>query len=303
MEVNRGMKLNRRVLKETATGYGFIGFSVIGVLIFWTLPLIFSVGISFSEWDFVQGIKGIKFVGLENYVEMWKDEWFLVSLKNNIIYTISYVPILMILSFFVALLLKDFVYGQKLAKLGLYSPYIVNVVAVSAVWMALFSRFGPIVTFLQRLGMENPPIFIADIRFAMAAVVLISVWGGLGYTSLLFLAGLVNIPEDLYEAAQIDGANGLQRLVNVTIPMLSPTTFFITVTSIIGSFKVFGIINIMTQGGPGNATTMLVYNIYRTAFRFGKMGFAAAQGIVLLIMILTITLIQFYYQNRFSAEG
>jgi multiple sugar transport system permease protein len=271
-------------------------------MIFWTLPLIFNGIISFSEWDFVQGIKGIKFIGFDNYVEMWKDEWFLSSLKNNIVFTVSYVPILMIASFFFAILIKDKIFGQKFTKLGLYIPYIVNVVAISAVWLALFSNIGPIVGFLKWIGIENPPVFIADLKYALPAVTFICIWQGLGYTALIFLSGLVNIPEDLYEAADIDGASPSQKLMHVTIPMLSPTTFFILVTTVINSFKVFGLINNMTQGGPGSSTTMLVYNIYRTGFAFGKMGFAAAQGMTLLVFIFMITLIQFFYQKKTAIE-
>ena len=127
---------------------------------------------------------------------------------------------------------------------------------------------------------------------------MICVWQNLGYTVILFLSGMINVSKDLYEAAAIDGANGLARIWYVTIPMLSGTTFFIVITSVINSFKVFGLINLMTHGGPGTATTMLVYNIYRTAFQFGKLEFASAQGIVLLAIIFFITVLQFRIQKR-----
>ena len=165
--------------------------------------------------------------------------------------------------------------------------------------------------------MENPPVFVSDLRWALPAIVLICIWQNLGYTVILFLSGMINVPRDLYEAAAIDGAgvlrtftqiimpqlkaNGIARIWYVTIPMLSGTTFFIVITSIINSFKVFGLINLMTHGGPGTATTMLVYNIYRTAFQFGKLEFASAQGIVLLAIIFFITWIQFRIQKRNEA--
>lgn len=173
-----------------------------------------------------------------------------------------------------------------------------NVVAVSAVWLALFSDNGPILNFLRWLGIDNPPVFIADLKWALPTVIFICIWQNLGYTVILFLSGLVNVPADLYEAAEIDGANIFQKVRYVTIPMLSGTTFFIVITSIINSFKVFGIINLMTHGGPGTSTTMLVYNIYRTAFQFGKLEFASAQGIVLLIVIFIITWFQFRAQKK-----
>ena len=157
--------------------------------------------------------------------------------------------------------------------------------------------------------MSNPPVFISDLHWALPTIVMICVWQNLGYTVILFLSGMINVSKDLYEAAAIDGANGLARIWYVTIPMLSGTTFFIVITSVINSFKVFGLINfnsfkvfglinLMTHGGPGTATTMLVYNIYRTAFQFGKLEFASAQGIVLLAIIFFITWLQFRIQKR-----
>ncbi len=262
-----------RSIKTAAKGYAFIGINLIGVLIFWTIPLIFSFIISISKWDYSKGIKGIKLTGLSNYIEMWKDEWFRASLINNIIFTISFVLILVVLSFVVAYVLNEYVVGKKLVQLGLYLPYIVNIVAISAVWLALFSNNGPVIGLLKKVGIENPPVFIADLHWALPTIVLICVWQNLGYTVILFLSGMVNIPKDLYEAAAIDGANVLQKIRYVTIPMLSGTTFFIVITSIINSFKVFGLINLMTHGGPGTSTTMLVYNIYRTAFQYGKLEF------------------------------
>lgn len=284
-------------MQALAKGYAFIGINLIGVLVFWTLPLLLSFLISISKWDLSKGISGIRIIGFSNYIEMWKDEWFRASLFNNIIFTGSYVVILVVLSFLVAYLMNEYVIGKKLAQLGLYVPYIVNVVAISAVWLALFSNNGPIVSFLRFLGMEHPPVFIADVHWAMPAMIFICVWQNLGYTVMLFISGLVNIPKDLYEAADIDGANLFAKIRFITIPMLSATTFFIVITSVINSFKVFGLINLITKGGPGTSTTMLVYNIYRTAFQFGKLEFASAQGIVLLLLIFVITWIQFRAQK------
>lgn len=284
------------------TGYAFIGINVLGVCFFWVVPLLFSLVLSLSKWDQSQGLAGIKLTGFGNYIKMWSDEWFQASFINNIVFTALYVVMLLVLSFFVALFLKEKIIGKKLVQMGLYMPYVVNVVAIAAVFLALFSRMGPISTGLQALGMDEPPLFLNESRYALMTVAVICVWQSLGYTAMVFLSGLVNISEDLYEAAEIDGAGWWKRLVYVTIPMLGQTTFFVLVTTIINSFKVFGLINIMTSGGPGSSTTMLVYNIYRTAFRFNKMEFASAQGIVLLIIIFIISIIQFRIQNRRDAE-
>lgn len=291
----------KKALANIAKGYAFIGINLIGVLVFWTFPLIFSFIISISKWDYTKGINGLKFTGFGNYIDMWKDEWFRASLINNIIFTVFFVLLLVVIAFILAYILNEYVIGKKLAQLGLYLPYIVNIVAISAVWLALFSNNGPVVSILKALGVEDPPIFIADMHWALPTIIFICVWQNLGYTVMLYLSGLVNIPKDLYEAAAIDGANVIQRIHYVTIPMLSGTTFFIIVTSIINSFKVFGLINLMTNGGPGSSTTMLVYNIYRTGFQFGKLEFASAQGIVLLIIIFIITWLQFRIQRRNEA--
>lgn len=291
----------KKALANIAKGYAFIGINLIGVLVFWTFPLIFSFVISISKWDYTKGISGLKFTGFGNYIDMWKDEWFRASLINNIIFTVFFVLLLVVIAFILAYILNEYVIGKNLAQLGLYLPYIVNIVAISAVWLALFSNNGPVVSILKALGVEDPPIFIADMHWALPTIIFICVWQNLGYTVMLYLSGLVNIPKDLYEAAAIDGANVIQRIHYVTIPMLSGTTFFIIVTSIINSFKVFGLINLMTNGGPGSSTTMLVYNIYRTGFQFGKLEFASAQGIVLLIIIFIITWLQFRIQRRNEA--
>ena len=294
-------RMSKKV-KNALTGYSFIAINVIGVIFFWVIPLIFSFVLGISKWDMSKGLAGIKITGLQNYIAMWKDEWFQASFLNNIIFTVAYVVLLLVLSFFAALLLKEKVFGKKLAQMGMYLPYVVNVVAIAAVFLAIFSREGPISVFLKALGVEEPPLFLNDTRFALATMVLICVWQTMGYTAMLFLSGLINIPDDLYEAAAIDGAGWWQKTRNVTIPMLSSTSFFIMVTTIINSFKVFGLINVMTSGGPGNSTTMLVYNIYRTAFRFNKIEFASAQGIVLLVIIFIISVIQFRIQNKQMEE-
>lgn len=294
-------KERKKELKAAAKGYAFIGINLIGVLVFWTFPLIFSFVISISKWDYTKGIGGLQFTGFDNYIDMWRDEWFRASLINNVIFTVFFVLLLLVIAFILAYILHEYVVGKKLAQLGLYLPYIVNIVAISAVWLALFSNNGPVVSILKTLGIEEPPVFIANVRWALPTIIFICVWQNLGYTVMLYLSGMVNIPKDLYEAASIDGANVFQRIRYVTIPMLSGTTFFILVTSIINSFKVFGLVNLMTNGGPGSSTTMLVYNIYRTGFQFGKLEFASAQGIVLLLIIFVITWFQFRIQKRNEA--
>lgn len=292
----------KKQMKNALTGYSFIGFNVIGVCFFWVVPLIFSLVLSLSKWDQSKGLAGIRLIGFKNYINMWSNEWFRVSLRNNVVFTVLYVSMLIVLGFLLALVLKEKILGKKLVQMGVYMPYVVNTVAIAAVFLALFSREGPISGLQRFFGIEDPILFLNESRFALVTVTVICVWQALGYTAMLFLAGMVNIPKDLYEAADIDGAGWWKKTFYITIPMLGQTTFFVLITTIINSFKVFGLINIMTSGGPGNSTTMLVYNIYRTAFRFNKMEFASAQGIVLMIIIFIITMIQFAVQKRQEAN-
>lgn len=174
-----------------------------------------------------QGNQGNQDPGIFQLCGMWRDAWFRASLINNIVFTVSYVAVLIVLSFMVAYVLNEYVIGKKFVQLGLYLPYIVNIVAISAVWLALFSNNGPILNLLRKIGMENPPVFVSDLRWALPAIVLICIWQNLGYTVILFLSGMINVPRDLYEAAAIDGANGIARIWYVTIPMLSGTTFLL----------------------------------------------------------------------------
>jgi multiple sugar transport system permease protein len=290
-----------RKQREIITGYGLIAPNLLGTLIFWTIPVIFAVVIAFTEWDFIYGLQGIKFIGVEHFVKMWNDEWFLVSLKNNLIFLITTVPVSIAMTLVLIVFIKDcLLVGKKYIKAALYIPRITSVVAIAVVWHAMMSKYGPVMSLIRSLGFENPPVFLADSKYALFVVIFIQIWSWLGYGTLIYLSGLLNIPKELYESSEIDGASSWQKFTKITIPMVSSTTFFLLITKIFESFKVFGLINALTEGGPGNSTTVLVYNIYRTAFRFYKMGYASAMGVVMLIIVMIITLIQWHYQRKFT---
>ncbi|HHW49653.1 MAG TPA: sugar ABC transporter permease [Clostridiaceae bacterium] len=291
------MKVSRR-FKENLIAYFFIGPNFIGFTTFIILPVILTLVVSFTEWQFTAGLKGMKFIGLKNYIDMWKDDWFISSIKNNLYYTLGTVPVTMVLALLSAVALNKYVFGKNIIRLMFFLPYISNIVVVSTVWFIMYADTGPITKLIEQLGVKNPPYWLADVKWAMPAIILMTVWMNLGYTMVIYLAGLQNIPNDLYEACEIDGANAIQKFRHITIPALSPTTFFILITSIINSFKVFGQINIMTQGGPGTSTTVLVYYIYQAAFKFWKIGYASAISWVLFIIIFTITLIQWKGQKK-----
>ena len=295
------MRISRQ-MKTNFAGYAFIAPNFIGFLLFMGFPVIFSFIISFTNWDYTQGFQTIQFNAGKNYLEIWSDDWFIASLRNNLIYTIGTVPLTIFSALIISVILDKYVIGKTAVKLMTFMPYISNVVAVSIVWVMMLAPQGPVTLFVKFIGVQDPPKWLADMNWALYAVIIMSIWGGIGYCVLIYTAALRSVPHDLYEAADIDGAKELHKFFKITIPMLSPTTFFLIITSIINSFKVFGQINVMTQGGPGNATTVLVFYIYKVAFSFFRMGYAAAISWILFLLLFIVTLVQWLGQRTWVNE-
>jgi len=291
------MKISKQ-LRTDITGYLFIGPNIIVFLLFTIIPIIFSLIISFSNWDYTQGFSNINFNMGMNYVNMWKDEWFIKSLINTVVYSATLVPITVFLALIISVLVDKYVIGKTPVKLALFMPYISNIVAISIVWVVMYSPYGPITQFLKSIGVKNPPQWLGDTHWALAGIIIMSIWAGIGYAVLIYTSAIQSLPEELYEAAKIDGANGIQRFTKITIPMLSPTTFFLITTTLIGSFQVFGQIYIMTKGGPGTSTHVLVYYIYTSAFTFFKMGYAASMSWILFIILFLVTIVQWKFQDK-----
>lgn len=287
--------------RDNIAGYLFLAPSLIGFLIFVAFPIVASFGLSFTNWDFLTGLKGIEFNGLDNYIQLLsgKDEWFTRSMLNTVLFAAVTVPVGIILGLITATLINKYVYAPGLFKVLVFIPYISSIVASAVVWQVVFQpSYGPITALLQALGVENTPKWFVDERFAFFLVMLFSIWQSLGYNTIVFSSGLKSIPNDLYEAATIDGANELQKFRYITIPMISPTTFFLSTMSIIGSFKVFDAIKILTGGGPGNATSVIAFYIYREAFTFYRMGTANAAAWVMFALIFLVTMIQMHGQKK-----
>ena len=290
----------RKVILQNLKGYAFIGPNYLLMLVFHAFPVLFTLVLAFSDWDLLSGFSNINFIGMDNFSAMPTDVWFNRSLFNNFYYTLTVVPGTLILSLLLAVLIQEFAYKKGFFRLLNFVPFISNTVAVSLVWTLLYSKYGPIVNFLEKIGLSNPPVFLADRSWAMPAIIIMSIWMQLGYYSLIYGAGLQNIPKDLYEASYMDGANWWQRFFHVTLPMLSPTTFFVVISLSIASFKVFTQIQVMTDGGPFGSTSVLVYYIYTAAFKFYKFGYASAMALVLFIIILIFTLIQWRGQKKWA---
>ncbi len=297
--------MNKKKLasKETLTGLVFILPSLCGFLVFTLIPVIISLFLSFTEWNFMQGWDAIEWVGLKNYTKLFTDEWFLNSYKNNILFTIVTVPVLIFLGMVIATIVNKYIFGGGAVRVMLFIPYIASVVAVCTVWMVLLQpSYGPVNEFLRTIGIENPPGWLADFKWSLPSIMLIYVWQQVGYYSIVFIAGLKGISEDVYEAARVDGASAIRQFFSITVPLVSPTTFFLTIMGVIGSFKVFDQISVLTQGGPGSSSSVMAYYVYRTAFEYYDMGYANALAWALFVLIFLVTLFQWKMQDKFSVE-
>lgn len=283
--------------RRSAIGWVFVLPSLIVFILLMFLPIL--LGFWYSLTDYTGLSKEMNFIGLEHYIKMFSDRYFRVSLKNNVIYAVLYTVLTMILSLFLATMLHMVTKGRKLFRTVFFLPYVTSMVSVAIIWKMIFNPMsGPLNTILTQLGIENPPQWLASTTWALYAVIIVSVWKSCGYYMLIFLAGLQNIPDSLYESAALDGASGLQKYVRITLPMVSPTIFLNMILVTISSFQVFDLINVMTEGGPGMSTNVLAYRIYYEGFKRMNMGYASAIAYFLFAVILIITALQFVIQKR-----
>lgn len=296
MEITSKSKaVNKLKRKNTLTALSFIAPNFIGFFLFTLVPVVFSLILAFMEWD---SFRSPEFVGMKNFSKMLGDDTFWISLKNTFLYTIGVVPLTLVCSLGLAILLNKKVRGMKFFRTAFFFPYVTSLVAIAVVWNMLFHpTMGPINQFLK-FFIENPPGWTSSSDWALTAIIIVSVWRGMGYYMILYLAGLQSVPKELYEAASIDGANKWQQFRNVTLPSLRPTTFFVSIMLVINCFKIFDLVQVMTAGGPGRATNVLVYQIYNEAFVKFNFGYASAIAMVLFVIVLGITVIQFKWNQR-----
>lgn len=271
--------------------------SLLGFTLFIIYPIFYSLGVSFTNWDL---INDKEFIGIGNYTRLLSDPQFWNSLKNTFYFIIGYLPSVMVIGLLIALLLNSKLKMKVLFRGIYFLPVVTSWVAVSLVWKWLFNpKFGLINYFIDMLGMTGPS-WLNDPKTAMLAIIITSVWKDIGFIMVLYLGGLQNISTSLYEAADIDGATKMQQFWKITLPMLKPTTFFVSMISLINSFQVFDQVNIMTEGGPGDSTTVLVQNIYNSAFKYSEMGYAAAMSWALFLIILVVSLVQMWGERKLS---
>jgi multiple sugar transport system permease protein len=287
-------------LRKTLTAYAFLAPSLVGLVCFSILPLFFSLFVSLTDWNFTRGVGNWDFIGIKNFIDLWSDEWFLAALWNTFVFTLVTVPVSLFLALIVAVIIDEFIHTRLagIARISMYMPHICNIVATSAIWIAFFSRYGPFTNLVRALGWTDPPRWLADYFWALPAIMLVSIWSSLGYRIFIYSASLQGLSRELYEAAEIDGAGRLQKFSRITVPLLRPTTFFLTITGIIGSFKIFGTVNVMTSGGPGHSTYTLVYYIFTSAFSYYRMGYGSAIAVILFVILLGITVYQWRSNQR-----
>jgi len=295
------MKSKPLIKKNTLIALTFILPNFIGFAMFTMIPVFWSFGLAFMNWS---AFGSPSFAGLSNFTRMANDQSVRIALTNTVYYTLGTVPLTLVMSLSLALLLNNAVRGMGFFRTAIFFPFITSLVAVAFVWSMLFHpSLGPINGFLRSIGIDNPPRWFASTDWAMPALIITSVWRFMGYYMVIYLAGLQSIPNTLYEAAEIDGANSWRRFVSITWPMLRPTTFFVVIMLTINSFRVFDLVQVMTDGGPGRATTVLVHQLYMAGFVRFEFGYASAIALVLFFIIISITIIQFVLGKKYAIDG
>lgn len=268
-------------------GYLFVAPAMLIFAVFTLLPVAIALYLSFTNYDV---FTKMDWIGAANYQDVFDDEFFWRALWNTVTYSAWSIPLSMAIGLGFALLLNQKLRGVGLYRTIYYVPVVTSMVAVAMIWVQLFDPlYGVLSNALEAIGLKGID-WLGDPKLAMPSIIAVSVWKVIGWNMLIYLAGLQGIPDYLREAAAIDGANRWQTFWRITLPLLQPTTFFIFVTSLIGAFQVFDVVYVMTGGGPANATTTLVHQIYNAAFKALDMGYAAAMSFVLFGIILVVSL-------------
>jgi multiple sugar transport system permease protein len=283
-------QIKKRELLEWLTGYAFLAPSFIVLAVFTYFPVAYAMGISLFKWRILRGEP--VFNGLTNYQLLFTSEDFWQAIGNTVYFAVGSIPTGMALALLVAILLNRPMRTLALYRTAYFLPTVTSMVAVSVVWMWIYHPDVGLMNYFLELFHLPAVRWLNDPMWAMPSIIILSVWKGMGYNVIIYLAGLQNIPEQLYEAAQIDGAGRWQLFRHVTWPLLTPTTFLILIMAVINSFQAFTEFNVMTQGGPLGRTTTIVYYLYQQAFQQFNMGYGSALAIVLFAIILGLTLVQ-----------
>ncbi|WP_320129370.1 sugar ABC transporter permease [uncultured Sphaerochaeta sp.] len=292
---------NNRQRNEEIAGYLFVLPNILGIVVFVALPILLSLILGYTKWNPMQGLRAVKFVGLDNFKAMFSDARLIAALKNNFVYTFAYVPISIFLALLVALALNKKVFCKVPLRLMFFMPYISAMVSVSYVWLILLNpEGGPVNNFLSMLGVKDLPGWFSRSNSSLAGIIIVSVWHDVGYYMIIFLSALQSLPKQVYESAKIDGCGSFRTFHSITLPLMASNILFVSILATMNSFKVFDQINILTEGGPGYSTNVLVYCIYHYAFRELNIGYASSIAVLLFVIILVISGIETKLKDRFT---
>lgn len=284
--------LAKIINNQNFAGLIFILPALLGTLIFIVIPVIASFVLSFTSWDL---LNPIQFVGLDNYRLIFTEPLFFKILINTLVFAVATSVLGVIIPLVLAAILNSKIRGGEFYKTAYFLPFITPMIVIGIVWQWIFDPNIGILNNVLHLHIQ----WLYDTNWALPALIVVTVWKLIGYNMVIFLSGFASIPENLYEAAKIDGANPAQTFLRVTVPMLSPTIFFVIIITAISSFQVFDLIYLMTQGGPLDSTNVLVYAIYKNAFEFFNVGKASAIAYVLFFIILVLTLVQWNLRKKY----
>lgn len=283
--------LNSLSNNERFAGWIFIFPALIGTLIFIVIPVICSFGLSFAKWDL---LNPIEFVGIANYKEIFSEQLFYKILWNTVVFAVSTSVFGVIIPLLLACILNSKIRGAEFYKTAYFLPFITPMIVIGVVWEWIFDPNIGLLNYLLHLHIN----WLYDTHYAMTALIVVSVWKLVGYNMVIFLSSLSGISQSMFEAAKIDGANSFQTFKHVTVPLLSPSIFFVVIITAISSFQIFDLIYLMTQGGPLDSTNVLVYAIYKNAFEYFNVGKASAIAYVLFTIILVLTLVQWNLRKK-----
>lgn len=286
-------KISHITSKESFWAWVLIFPALLGTFLFIIIPVFGSFGISLTKWNL---ISSPKFVGFNNYAQLFSDQTFYEVLLNTFYYASVTTVFGIIIPLILAVTLDQKIKGASFYKSAYFIPFITPMIVIAIVWAWIFDPNHGILNWLFGLGSDVTWIY--DKNLAMISIIIVSIWKNIGYNMVIFLAGLQAIPESLNEASKIDGAVGVKKFFLVTLPLLSPTVFFVSIMTVISSFQVFDLVYLMTGGGPENSTMVIVYWLYKNAFEYFQLGKASAIAYVLFLIILGLTLVQWKMRKR-----
>lgn len=280
--------------RDVFWGYLFISPNFLIILVFTIIPVFYSTYISFTDWNI---LGKANFIGIENYQRILEDKVARETFFNTFYFTVVSVPLNVLLTLLIAVMLNQKIQGITFFRTAFYIPYISASVAVSLMFMWLLANNGLLNQILTSIGLE-PVRWLTDPKIALNSVIGVTIWKGMGMNIVIFLAALQDIPHELIEAAAIDGASKTQQFLKIVVPLLTPVIFFVTITGVINSFQSFDLVYNMTEGGPGHATTVIGFYIWRQAFDYLNMGYGAALANIVFVAILILTIVQWVLRKR-----